>query len=95
MVVLEHGAIDVLDPLVHQRSTLAQPAGVTFDNLAISADGRRVLAYTDRRLLAWTIERPASALATAAARCDDQRRRRRSPGGSAGADTHPARAVAE
>jgi hypothetical protein len=66
LVALEHGAIDVLDPLVHQRWTLAQPTGVTFDNLAISADGRRILANTPKGLVTWSIALPATAAATAA-----------------------------
>jgi hypothetical protein len=65
LVVLEHGAIDVLDPLVHQRWTLAQPTGVTFDNLAISADGRRILAHTERGLVTWSIALPQTPDATA------------------------------
>ena len=65
LVVLEHGAIDVLDPLVHQRWTLAQPTGVTFDNLAISGDGRRILAHTEHGLVTWSIALPQSPDATA------------------------------
>ncbi len=56
----------MLDPLVHQRWTLAQPTGVTFDNPAISPDGRRVVAQTPHGLLVWSIERPASAADTVA-----------------------------
>jgi hypothetical protein len=61
MVVLEHGAIDVLDPMVRQRWTLAPASGVTFENPAISADGRRVLAQTQRGLVVWSLELPATA----------------------------------
>jgi serine/threonine protein kinase/WD40 repeat protein len=64
LVVLEHGAIDVLDPLVHQHWTLAQPSGVTFDNLAISGDGRRILAHTAHGLLTWSIALPQTPEAT-------------------------------
>jgi len=64
LVVLEHGAIDVLDPLVHQHWTLAQPSGVTFDNLAISGDGRRILAHTEHGLVTWSIALPQSPEAT-------------------------------
>ncbi|MBC7976349.1 MAG: hypothetical protein H7138_15365, partial [Myxococcales bacterium] len=66
LVALEHGAIEVLDPSAKQHWTLAQPTGVTFDNLALSADGRRVVAGTPRGLVTWTISLPASAIATAA-----------------------------
>jgi hypothetical protein len=64
LVAIEHGALQILDPLVHQRWTLAPPGGLTFDAPAISADGRHVVAGTARSLLAWTIELPASAEAT-------------------------------
>ena len=65
LVAVEHGAIQILDPLVHQRWTLARPNAVTFENPAISADGRRVVANTPDSLLAWSIELPDSAEATA------------------------------
>jgi hypothetical protein len=61
LVVLEHGALVVLDPLVRQRWTLAPAAGLTFENPAVSADGRRVLVQTPQSLLVWSIELPASA----------------------------------
>ncbi|HMG23461.1 MAG TPA: hypothetical protein VK607_19140, partial [Kofleriaceae bacterium] len=64
LVAIERGALAILDPLVHQRWTLALPSGVTFASPAISADGRRVVASTPRGLLAWSIELPASAGAT-------------------------------
>jgi len=66
LVVLENGAISVIDLLVHQRWTLARPDGVTFDNLAISPDGRRVLAQTEKALVTWSIGLPDAADATAA-----------------------------
>jgi hypothetical protein len=65
LVVLEHGAIEVLDPMVHQRWTLAQPTGVTFSDLAISSDGRQILARTEQSLLVWSLELPQTADATA------------------------------
>jgi hypothetical protein len=65
LVAVERGALTIIDPLVHQRWTLAAPAGATFTNPAISADGRRVVANTQKSLLAWSIEVPASADATA------------------------------
>jgi hypothetical protein len=64
LVAIEHGALTILDPLVHQRWTLAPPSGVTFDAPAISADGRHVVASTAHSLLAWSIELPDSAEAT-------------------------------
>ena len=66
LVVLEHGALIVVDPLVHQRWTLASPNRVTFETPAISARGDRVLALSRTALLLWSIELPASAAATAA-----------------------------
>ena len=65
LVVLEHGALIVVDPLVHQRWTLASPNRVTFDSPAISPRGDRVLAQSQTGLLAWSIELPASAGDTA------------------------------
>jgi hypothetical protein len=64
LVVLEHGAIDVLDPMARQRWTLAPASRVAFESPAISADGRRILAQTARGLLVWSLELPASAADT-------------------------------
>jgi hypothetical protein len=64
LVVLDHGAIGVIDPLVRQQWTLTAATGVTFANPVISADGRSVLAQTERSLLAWSIDLPATAAAT-------------------------------
>jgi hypothetical protein len=64
LVAVERGALTILDPLVHQRWTLALPSGVTFVAPAISADGRRVVAGTPRSLLAWSIDLPDGAEAT-------------------------------
>jgi hypothetical protein len=64
LVAVERGALQILDPLVHQRWTLALPAGVQFQTPAISADGRRVVANTASSVLAWTIELPANPEAT-------------------------------
>ena len=64
LVAVEHGAISILDPLVHQRWTLARPNAVTFETPAISASSRRVVANTPETLLAWSIELPDSAEAT-------------------------------
>jgi hypothetical protein len=66
LVVLDHGAIAVIDPLAKQQWTLAPSEGVTFANPVISADGRRVLAQTERRLLVWSLDLPTSAAATVA-----------------------------
>jgi hypothetical protein len=66
LVVLEHGAIEVLDPMVQQRWTLAPPSDPPFESLAISADGRRVLAVTERGLLVWSLALPAGPDETAA-----------------------------
>jgi hypothetical protein len=65
LVAIERGALTILDPLVHQRWTLAPPGGATFMAPAISADGRRVVAGTPRSLLAWSIDLPDGAAATA------------------------------
>jgi hypothetical protein len=65
LVAIERGALTILDPLVHQRWTLAPPGGVAFVAPAISADGRRVIAGTQGSLLAWSIDVPDSAEATA------------------------------
>jgi hypothetical protein len=65
LVAIERGKLAILDPLVHQRWTLAVPSGVTYQHPAISADGRRVVANTAGSLLAWSIELPGSAEATA------------------------------
>jgi hypothetical protein len=65
LVAIERGALEVLDPLVHQRWTLATPNAITFSYPAISTDGRRVVAKTPHSLLAWSIELPATAEATA------------------------------
>ncbi|MGH9888652.1 MAG: hypothetical protein ACREBE_24180, partial [bacterium] len=66
LVVLEHGAIEVLDPMVQQRWTLAPPSDAPFQSLAISADGRRVLAVTERGLLVWSLALPSGPDETAA-----------------------------
>jgi hypothetical protein len=50
--------------MVQQRWTLAPGSGVTFQGPAISPDGRRVLAQTERGLLVWSLELPASAADT-------------------------------
>ena len=65
LVVLEHGALIVVDPLVHQRWTLAPPNRVKFDHPAISVRGDRVLALSRTGLLVWAIELPATAADTA------------------------------
>ncbi len=66
LVVDDHGAIDVVDPLGHQQWTLGQNRGVTFRSPAISPDGRRVLAQTDHSLVMWSLELPATPEATVA-----------------------------
>jgi hypothetical protein len=60
LVVLDHGAIDIVDPLAHQQWTLAPANGVTFAYPAISPDGRRILAQTSHSLLVWSLELPAN-----------------------------------
>jgi hypothetical protein len=66
LVALEHGSLDIIDPLVRQRWTLGWPDRVKFENPAISANGRRVLAQSKNGLLVWSIEVPASPEATVA-----------------------------
>jgi hypothetical protein len=51
---------------VQQRWTLAPASEVPFENPAISMDGRRVLAVTERGLLVWSLERPTGPDETAA-----------------------------
>jgi hypothetical protein len=65
LVAIERGALTILDPLVHQRWTLAPPGRAMFSAPAISADGRRVIAGTPSSLLAWSIDLPDTAEATA------------------------------
>jgi hypothetical protein len=65
LVVLDHGAIDVIDPLARQTWTLAAAAGVMFSQPQISTDGRRVLAQTTKSLLVWSLDLPTSARDTA------------------------------
>jgi hypothetical protein len=73
-VVVDHGALHVIDPLARQTWMLAPAAGVTFSHPAISTDGRRVLAQTPARetaqartygsLLVWSLDLPAGPEAT-------------------------------
>jgi hypothetical protein len=65
LVVLDHGAIEVLDPMVQQRWTLAPASATPFEHPAISSDGRRVLAQTKLGLLVWSLDVPATATDTA------------------------------
>jgi hypothetical protein len=63
LVVLNHGAIDVVDPLAGQQWTLAPSGSARFSPPVISADGRRVLAQTarppaDRSLVVWSLTLP-------------------------------------
>ncbi|HEX2686368.1 MAG TPA: hypothetical protein VHN14_07110 [Kofleriaceae bacterium] len=44
LAVLDHDAVDIVDPLAHQQWTLAPPSSVAFSHPVISPDGRRVLA---------------------------------------------------
>jgi hypothetical protein len=55
------GALDVIDPVVKQKWTLAPSSGLVYTAPQISADGRRVLALTRRSLLVWTMDLPTSA----------------------------------
>jgi hypothetical protein len=64
LVVLDHGAIDVVDPLARQTWTLAPAAGVTYSHPMISIDGRRIMAQTTQSLLVWSLDLPADAPAT-------------------------------
>jgi len=57
------GTIDVIDPIVKQKWTLAASNGMVYTAPQISADGRRALALTRRSLLVWTIDLPATAAA--------------------------------
>jgi hypothetical protein len=65
LVVLNHGAIDIVDPLGHQQWTLAPANGVTFAFPAISPDGRRILAQTSHALVLWSLELPTGPAETA------------------------------
>jgi len=64
LVVLEHGGVDIIDPLAHQQWTLAPAGRVPYASPAISPDGRRVLAQTPHAVLLWSVELPASAAET-------------------------------
>jgi hypothetical protein len=66
LVMLDHGAIDVVDPLARQTWTLAAAAGVMYSHPQISTDGRRVLARTTKSLLVWSLDLPTGAADTAA-----------------------------
>jgi ribosomal protein L12E/L44/L45/RPP1/RPP2 len=69
LVVVDQGAVDIVDPLAHQQWTLAPARSVTFSAPVISADGRRVLAQatsqaldqTRHSLVVWSLELPANA----------------------------------
>jgi hypothetical protein len=65
IVVVNYGAVDVVDPLGHHQWTLAPAAGVTFSHPRISTDGLRVLALTHRAILVWSLELPDGPAATA------------------------------
>ena len=66
LVVLDHGAVDIVDPLAHQQWTLAPASAVPYTSPAISPDGRRVLAQTGHAVLLWSIELPANPADTVA-----------------------------
>jgi len=66
LVVLDRGAVDIIDPLAHQQWTLAPASTVPYASPAISPDGRRVLAQTPHAVLLWSIELPANPADTAA-----------------------------
>ncbi|HEU4731069.1 MAG TPA: serine/threonine-protein kinase [Kofleriaceae bacterium] len=65
LVVIDHGAVDVVDPLTRQTWTLAAAEGTTFSHPAISTDGRRVVAQTLNSLLMWSLDLPGTAADTA------------------------------
>jgi eukaryotic-like serine/threonine-protein kinase len=67
VVVASRAGIDIVDPVVRHRWTLAAAgAQQAFSEPQISRDGRRVLAQTGRVLLAWTFEVPGTPEDTAA-----------------------------
>ncbi len=70
-----NGAIEVLDPSVGERWTIAQPRDTTLPNavqsprpfvrsVAIAPDGRRLLAITTGKLLVWPLALPATPATT-------------------------------
>jgi WD40 repeat protein len=66
LVVASPSGIDILDPAVRYRWTLAQSSPEsTYGRPQISADGRRVMAQTGDSLLVWTFVAPTGATATA------------------------------
>jgi hypothetical protein len=65
-VTASRGGLDVIDPIVRHRWTLARAATRAYRDAQISADGRRVLAITSRGLLVWSWPRPQGPEATAA-----------------------------
>jgi len=71
-----NGSIEVFDPAVNERWTIAQPRDPDQPNAVVAArpfvrsvtlapDGRRIMAITSDRLLVWTLALPASGDATA------------------------------
>ena len=65
VVVIDHGAVEVVDPLARQQWTLAPAAGVTFSRPRISTDGHRIVAQTQEAVVAWPLDQPETAEATA------------------------------
>jgi WD40 repeat protein len=70
-----NGAIEIFDPAVGERWTIAQPRDPEQPNavvavrpfvrsVALSPDGRRIMAITNDRLLVWTLALPQTAEAT-------------------------------
>ncbi|HEY6039874.1 MAG TPA: WD40 repeat domain-containing serine/threonine-protein kinase [Kofleriaceae bacterium] len=71
-----NGSIEVFDPAVGERWTIAQPRDPEQPNAVVAArpfvrsvtlapDGRRIMAITSDRLLVWTLALPATPEATA------------------------------
>ena len=64
VVVLDHGAIDVIDPRI-QPARWRLASGQTFVDVQIANDGRRILAKAGSTLLVWDLGLPSTAAETA------------------------------
>ncbi len=66
LVATTRGAmLDLIDPMVGRRWTIASANDGTFGQVQISSDGRRVLAFTHAHLIAWALDLPTTPEATA------------------------------
>jgi hypothetical protein len=66
LVALDHGSVEIVDPLAHQQWTLAPAGTMPYKSPTISPDGRRILAQTKHSLLLWSLELPTNPAETVA-----------------------------